>query len=114
MEELDTIAELRTRISKQANDKKRWYGIDAIERKIDDMRIKHVLEPTVVKEQVLKSAVEVTSLLVKVDDVLMKKPVANTHTHVDGTKHSHSGGDKKHDHYFDRLGKQQRPMHHYY
>jgi hypothetical protein len=37
----------------------------------------------------------------------------HTHTHLDGTTHSHSGGNKKHDH-FDRLGKQQRPMHHYY
>ena len=26
--------------------------------------------------------------------------------------HYHKGGDKPHDH-FDRLGKQQRPMHHY-
>jgi archaeal chaperonin len=51
---------------------------------------------------------------VRVDDVLVKRPVKNTHTHADGVKHSHSGGDKKHDHYFDRLGKQQRPTHHYF
>jgi hypothetical protein len=38
-----------------------------------------------------------------------------THTHADGTNHSHADGDKRHEHdYFDRLGKQQRPMHHYY
>ena len=78
------------------------------------MRLKRVLEPVLVKEQVLKTAVEVTNLLIRVDDVLMAKPVLNTHTHADGTQHSHSGGDKKHDHYFDKLGKQQRPMHHYY
>jgi archaeal chaperonin len=35
------------------------------------------------------------------------------HTHNDGTTHSHKGGNKAHDH-FDKLGKQQRPMHHYY
>jgi hypothetical protein len=44
----------------------------------------------------------------------MAKPTLNTHTHDDGTVHSHDGGEKKHDHYFDKLGKQQRPMHHYY
>ena len=113
MDELNTITELRAKISKQTDAKFRWYGINAIERKVDDMRYKMVLEPTVVKEQVLKTAVEVTSLLIRVDDVLIKKQVLNTHTHSDGTTHSHSGGNKKHDH-FDRLGKQQRPMHHYY
>jgi len=113
MDELNTITELRAKISKQTDAKLGWYGINAIERKVDDMRYKMVLEPTVVKEQVLKTAVEVTSLLIRVDDVLIRKQVSNTHTHSDGTTHSHSGGNIKHDH-FDRLGKQQRPMHHYY
>ena len=44
----------------------------------------------------------------------MAKPTMNTHTHDDGTVHSHDGGEKKHDHYFDKLGKKQRPTHHYY
>jgi archaeal chaperonin len=114
MDELDTITELRSRTSQRVDGKVRWYGINAIERKVDDMRLRRVLEPVLVKEQVLKTAVEVTNLLIRVDDVLMAKPVLNTHTHADGTQHSHSGGDKKHDHYFDKLGKQQRPMHHYY
>jgi archaeal chaperonin len=114
MDELNTITELRSRTSQQVDGKVRWYGINAIERKVDDMRLRRVLEPALVKEQVLKTAVEVTNLLIRVDDVLMAKPVLNTHTHADGTQHSHSGGDKKHDHYFDKLGKQQRPTHHYY
>jgi hypothetical protein len=68
-----------------------------------------------VKEQVIKTAVEVTNLLVRVDDVLMVKPTMYTHTHANGTKHSHAGGDKQHQHdHFDRLGRQQRQAHHYY
>jgi chaperonin GroEL (HSP60 family) len=93
-----------------------WYGINAIERKIDNMMNLHVIEPLIVKEQILITATEVIILLMRVDDVLMKKPVdmhGHTHTHIDGTTHSHKGGNKPHDH-FDRLGKQQRPMHHYY
>lgn len=93
-----------------------WYGINAIERKIDNMMNLHVMEPLMVKEQILITATEVIILLLRVDDVLMKKPVdmhGHTHTHIDGTTHSHKGGNKPHDH-FDRLGKQQRPMHHYY
>jgi hypothetical protein len=74
----------------------------------------NIIEPSIVKEQVIKTAVEVTNLLMRVDDVLMAKPAMYTHTHADGTQHSHPGGDKKHDHYFDKLGRQQRPIHHYY
>jgi archaeal chaperonin len=113
MDELNTLTELRSKVSKQRDGKLGCYGINAIDRKVDDMRSMIVMEPVAVKEQVLKTAVEVTSLLIRVDDVLIKKQVLNTHTHSDGTTHSHSGGNKKHDH-FDRLGKQQRPMHHYY
>jgi chaperonin GroEL (HSP60 family) len=100
----------------QYNNSHDWYGINAIERKIDNMMNLHVIEPLMVKEQILITATEVIILLLRVDDVLMKKPVdlhGHTHTHIDGTTHSHKGGNKPHDH-FDRLGKQQRPMHHYY
>ena len=98
------------------NNDREWYGINALERKIDNMMELHVIEPLIVKEQILITATEVIILLMRVDDVLMKKPVethGHTHTHMDGTTHSHKGGSDPHDH-FDKLGKQQRPMHHYY
>jgi archaeal chaperonin len=97
-----------------SNGKASLYGVDAIERVVKEV-FPAVVEPAVVKEQVIKTAVEVVNLLIRVDDVLVAKPAMYTHTHADGTKHTHAGGDKKHQHdYFDRLGKQQRPMHHYY
>jgi archaeal chaperonin len=114
MDELGTKTELRARTSRRDASKKKWFGINPIGRRVEDMRLNRVLEPVIVKVQVLKTAVESANLLIRVDDVLMKKPVMNTHTHVNGTQHAHAGGDKKHDHYFDKLGKQQRPMHHYY
>jgi archaeal chaperonin len=117
---VDTLVQLRSKCSSsssaippQSNGKVSWYGVNAIERKVEEM-FSNAIEPSLVKEQVIKTAVEVTNLLISVDDVLMAKPVMNTHTHADGTEHSHAGGDKKHDHYFDKLGKRQRPMHHYY
>jgi chaperonin GroEL (HSP60 family) len=117
---VDTIVQLRSKcssssaISSSSNDGKvSWYGVNAIERKVEEM-FSNAIEPSLVKEQVIKTAVEVTNLLISVDDVLMAKPAMNIHTHADGTEHSHPGGDKKHDHYFDKLGKRQRPMHHYY
>jgi chaperonin GroEL (HSP60 family) len=129
MDRVDTMTRLREKVSSQyniKNEKSRKrdrghdnnyhsYGVNAIERKIDDMMSKRVMEPLMVKEQIFNTAVEIITLLIRVDDVLIAKPVMDTHahTHADGTSHSHRDGNKDHDH-FDRLGKQQRPMHHYY
>ena len=129
MDRVDTMTRLREKVSSQCdvkNEKSRKrahrddnnyhsYGVNAIERKIDNMMSKRVMEPLMVKEQILNTAVEIITLLIRVDDVLIAKPVMDTHahTHADGTSHSHRDGNKAHDH-FDRLGKQQRPMHHYY
>jgi chaperonin GroEL (HSP60 family) len=111
MDVIDTLVQLR---SQHSNGSVSSHGVNAIERKVQDM-LPSVIEPVVVKEQVIKTAVEVSTLLVRVDDVLRAKPTMYTHTHADGTKHSHAGGDKEHQHdHFDRLGKQQRPSHHYY
>jgi chaperonin GroEL (HSP60 family) len=129
MDRVDTMTRLREKVSSQyniKNEKSRKrdrghdnnyhsYGVNAIERKIDDMMSKRIMEPLMVKEQIFNTAVEIITLLIRVDDVLIAKPVMDTHahTHADGTSHSHRDGNKDHDH-FDRLGKQQRPMHHYY
>ena len=111
MDVIDTLAQLR---SQHSNGKTSSHGVDAMERKVQEM-LPAVIDPSVVKEQVIKTAVEVTNLLVRVDDVLMAKPAIYAHSHADGIQHSHAGGDKKHRHdHFDRLGKQQRPTHHYY
>ena len=112
MDTVNTIIQLRSK-HLPAHSKVKWYGIDSKSRKVDNI-FSSVIEPSIVKEQILKTAVEVTCMLLRVDDVLMAKPKMETHSHADGVEHSHPGGDKKHDHYFDRLGKQQRPMHHYY
>ena len=114
MNAVDTITQLRSKHSMSTNGSKLyWYGIDAIERKIKEMFSQNVIEPSLVKEQIIKTAVEVTNQLIHVDHVLMAKPTMYTHTHADGTTHSHADGNKKHDH-FDKLGKMQRPSHHYY
>jgi thermosome len=110
MDVIDTQAQLRAAGAKKEGG---WCGINALERRVQDMLALGVIEPLAVKEQVLATATEVADLLLRVDDVVMAKPAYYTHTHSDGTTHSHRGGKQSHDH-FDRLGKQQRPMHHYY
>ncbi|MEM2141074.1 thermosome subunit alpha [Nitrososphaera sp.] len=105
MDVVDTLVRLRSA--------KGGHGINALERRVQDMLSLNIVEPVSVKEQVLGTAVEVASLLLRVDDVLVAKPQYYTHTHADGTTHSHRGGRQDHDH-FDKLGKAQRPSHHYY
>jgi archaeal chaperonin len=115
MNVIDVQTKLRSKINN--NNKKynniKWYGINGRRRNVEEI-FDEIIEPSFVKEQVITTAVEISSLLLCVDDVLMAKPTMNTHTHDDGTVHSHDGGEKKHDHYFDKLGKKQRPTHHYY
>lgn len=105
MDVVDTIVQLRNKNSEHNNGRiHSWYGVDAIERKVSEMYSQDVVEPLVVKEQVIKTASEVASLLIRVDEVIMKKPTMYTHTHGDGKSHSHARGNKPHDH-FDSLVK---------
>ncbi len=106
MDIIDTLVRLQS-----ANGNRQ--GINAVERRVQDIESLDVVEPVTVKEQVLGTAVEAANLLLCVDDVLIAKPQYYTHTHGDGTTHSHRGGRQEHDH-FDKLGMSQRPTHHYY
>lgn len=111
---VDTLTQIRNKNAEHNNGKiNMWYGVDAIERKVKEMYSCNIVDLLVVKEQMIKTASEVASMLVLVDEVVMKEPAMYTHTHADGTTHSHSKGNKPHDH-FDKLGKMQRPSHHYY
>ena len=47
-----------------------YYGIDGNKGKIEDMRIIGVWEPYLVKSQVLKTAIESSCMLLRIDDVL--------------------------------------------
>jgi len=113
MDTIDSLIELRRQHAKFTNGKFSWIGIDCAERKIAEVFSKRVLEPAVVKEQIIKTGVEVTNMILKVDDVFMKDIIDNTHCHIDGTVHAHYDGGKSHNH-FEQEGLEQRQMHHYY
>ena len=66
MDPIDTMATLR---SKQ-NQGQKWTGIDAKNTKIADMMAINVLEPIVVKEQIIKSATEAACMILRIDDVI--------------------------------------------
>jgi len=112
MDVLDTLTQFRAKLAK-SNGKIKWYGINSNIRKISDVSSSEIIETVVVKQQVFKTAVEVTNMILNVDDVFMKNLIDNTHCHIDGTVHAHRDGGKTHNH-FEQEGLEQRQMHHYY
>jgi thermosome len=66
MDPIDTMTELRAKQSKGA----KWTGVDARNTQVTDMYKQNVLEPVVVKQQIIKSATEVASMILRIDDVI--------------------------------------------
>jgi len=66
MNQIDTLAELRSKQNKGS----KWAGIDARNSRIADMSKLDIFEPLAVKEQIIKSATEVASMLLRIDDVI--------------------------------------------
>jgi len=74
LEPVDVLSELRARHEKGEV----WAGIEMLSGKVVDMSVVGVFEPLGVKKQIVKSAVEAASLILKIDDVIasgkMKSP----------------------------------------
>ena len=66
MDPIDTMVALRAKQS----DGKKWTGINAKEGKIGDMLSQNIVEPVVVKKQIIKSATETASMILRIDDVI--------------------------------------------
>ena len=66
MDTIDTMTELRSKQSKGST----WAGIDVRSSQITDMSELDIVEPLSVKEQIIKSATEVASMILRIDDVI--------------------------------------------
>ncbi len=74
LDPIDLLLELRSRHEKD----EKWAGVDVFEGKIKDMKEAEVYDPLSVKKQVIKSAAEAATMILRVDDVIavgkMKAP----------------------------------------
>jgi len=74
LDPIDILSELRAKHEKGEI----WAGVDVFSGKIKDMRELNVYEPLAVKRQVIKSATEAATMILKIDDVIaagkMKTP----------------------------------------
>jgi thermosome len=74
LDPIDILSELRARHEKSET----WAGIEVQSGKVQDMAEAGVFEPLAVKKQIIKSATEAASMILKIDDVIaagkMKAP----------------------------------------
>lgn len=74
LDPIDIISELRSRHEKGET----WAGLEVVAGKVQDMGKAGVYEPLAVKKQIIKSATEATTMILKIDDVIaagkMKTP----------------------------------------
>jgi thermosome len=74
LDPIDILVDLRSRHQKG----ELWAGVDAFSGKVQDMAKLDVYEPLSVKEQIVKSASEVATMILRIDDVIaaskMKAP----------------------------------------
>jgi chaperonin GroEL (HSP60 family) len=74
LDPIDILSELRARHEKGET----WAGIEVNSGKVQDMSEAGVFEPLAVKKQIVKSAGEAASMILKIDDVIaagkMKAP----------------------------------------
>ena len=74
LDPIDILTELRARHEKG----EKWAGVDVFAGKIEDMWKLGVYEPLAVKKQIIKSATEAATMLLRIDDVIaagkMKAP----------------------------------------
>jgi thermosome len=66
MDPLDTQTQLRAKAALA----KPKFGVDVINGKVTDMAAKDVYEPLKVKEQIISAATEVSSMILRIDDVI--------------------------------------------
>ena len=66
LDPIDILSELRSRHEKGET----WAGIEVLEGKIQDMSKVNIFEPLSVKKQIIKSANEAASMILKIDDVI--------------------------------------------
>ena len=69
---IDVLVQLRSKHERAGSP---WFGIDVFSGDVKDMRKLNVLEPLRVKQQVIKSASEAASMILRIDDVIASKGV---------------------------------------
>lgn len=66
LDPIDVLVEMRARLERG----EKWVGLDIFEGKVTDTYEKGIVEPLAVKIQAIKSATEVTAMILRIDDII--------------------------------------------
>jgi len=66
MDPIDTLATLRSKQSKG----EKWTGIDVMKGHVGNMKSSDIIEPLVVKNQIISAAAEIACMILRIDDVI--------------------------------------------
>ncbi len=92
LDPIDVLVELRSKHERQGNP---WFGIDVYSGQVKDMRKLNVLEPVRVKQQIVKSASEAASMILRIDDVIASKGIEKGGAGGGGKDFKPPGGDEE-------------------
>ena len=67
MDPIDSKVQLRSKVSTSSKPK---YGVDVLNSQIADISVKEIFEPLAVKEQVINTATEASSMILRIDNVI--------------------------------------------
>ena len=84
---LDPI-EITVALRAEHKEGKKWMGINVFDRKVYDMYKLDVVEPVLVKKQVIKSAVEAAAMILKIDDVIAASKIEEKGKEKEGKEES--------------------------
>jgi thermosome len=88
---LDPVESIVTLRSKH-KEGERWYGVDVLNNRLHDMMSLNVIDPVAVKKQVIKSAVEAASLVLKIDDIIAASKLSEKESKKEGKKEEEEEG----------------------
>ena len=71
LDPVDILLQLRARHEKGQT----WAGINVLEGKVEDMTKLNIYEPLAVKKQIIKSATEAATMILKIDDVIASQKI---------------------------------------
>jgi len=88
MDPIDTLATLRSRQIKG----EKWTGIDVLKGRVGNMKSSDIIEPLVVKNQIISAAAEAACMILRIDDVIATTKAAGPPPGAEGGMPPGMGG----------------------
>jgi len=83
---LDVLEHLTELRAKHSGSSGAWTGVDSLRRRLSSMKGLGVLEPSLLKEHVIRTATEIAAAILRVDDMIASRKVKASSSQPDGSQ----------------------------